>query len=195
MAKACFTGHRAKSLVGYNKANYTPFVNELSEWLHHYTLTHDIDTFISGGAQGFDQLAFWAVNKLQRNHPELSIKNIVYVPFHGQESKWKETGCFSQHEYSLMLRCANEVHYCSDKTCKEPFHTLVKLLDDRNKAMVNDSHRVIALYSLLENRNGMSSGGTANCIRYAATKNVPVDRCVYHLTGSIMHITSLPVTG
>ena len=189
MNTACFTGHRPKKLAGYQKESYKEFVPELAEWLYAYATQHQVEQFISGGAQGFDQLAFWAVNMLQKNHPELHIKNILYIPFHGQEKKWKATGCFSQHEYNQMIQMADVIHFCTELTNDDNYKKIIKALDDRNKDMVNHSQRVIALYSIEENRNGMEQGGTANCIAYASRKNIPVDRCLYQITDNKMHIT------
>ena len=65
-----------------------------------------IKNYITGGAQGFDQLAFWAVNSLKK---EYDIQNIVYIPFQGQERLWKKTGMFGQKDYQKMLALADQV--------------------------------------------------------------------------------------
>ena len=88
----CFTGRRPKDLYGYNHDAYIPMVNAIKSCLRKH-ISQGYTKFISGGAQGFDQLSFWAVNALKREGYD--IKNIVYVPFKGQEKAWKETGLFS----------------------------------------------------------------------------------------------------
>ena len=106
----CFTGRRPKDLFGYQKDKYISLVNKLVTELEKFYL-EGFDIFITGGAQGFDQLAFWAVNKLkQKGYP---VKNIVYIPFLKQELKWLEKGLFSQSEYRLMLKMADEIKICS----------------------------------------------------------------------------------
>ena len=68
-----FTGRRPKDLYKYDKEKYIPIVNKLVEILESFYL-QGFKTFVSGGAQGFDQLAFWAVNRLKTKYPD--IKNV-----------------------------------------------------------------------------------------------------------------------
>lgn len=69
----CFTGHRANKLCGYDINKYTDFVDQLVIALEDYTLDHNITNFITGGAQGFDQLAYWAVNILSEIAKQYNI--------------------------------------------------------------------------------------------------------------------------
>ena len=179
----CFTGHRPNKLVGYDKNNYQDFVNHLAIRLEDYVKNFGITNFISGGAQGFDQLAFWAVHKLKRNHPEWHIQNIVYVPFIGQEVRWKKSGLFSQAEYQLMLRHADQVHICNPTVkANADFKDIRAALLQRNQDMVNDSDRVLAMYSHQEALNHqLTPGGTASCVSYAQSINKPIDQCIYHI--------------
>lgn len=87
----CFTGRRPRDLFGYasHKA-YMPLRARLEKAIEQFIDTEDVDTFISGGAQGVDQLAFWAVENVKKRRP--SIRNVVYVPFKGQERRWKTAG-------------------------------------------------------------------------------------------------------
>lgn len=61
----CFTGRRPKDLVGYRREGYIELVDYLKNYIRDNLYPHHT-TYISGGAQGFDQLAFWAVEKLRR---------------------------------------------------------------------------------------------------------------------------------
>lgn len=81
----CFTGRRPKDLYGYDKNLYIPMVDALKRDILMLHQKYNMSTFITGGAQGFDQLAFWAVNALKRDMG-LNIRNIIYVPFKGQEA-------------------------------------------------------------------------------------------------------------
>ena len=91
----CATGRRPKDLHGYDHDKYIPMVEATKECLREH-IRNGYTRFVSGGAQGFDQIFFWAVNALKREG--YNIKNVVYVPFRGQERAWKATGLFSQAE-------------------------------------------------------------------------------------------------
>lgn len=55
----CFTGRRPKDLFGYyNYDAYKEIQDVLSPILEAHYTTNGVRNFISGGAQGFDQLAF-----------------------------------------------------------------------------------------------------------------------------------------
>lgn len=76
----CFTGHRPNKMAGYKHENYCCFLNSLEEHLQKY-LDAGFTKFITGGAQGADQLAFWAVHRLKLHNPSIPIQNIAYIPF------------------------------------------------------------------------------------------------------------------
>lgn len=167
----CFTGHRPNKLCGYDYEKYKPFVKQMTEILNQY-YDKGFRRFISGGAQGFDQLAFWAVHNLKKEHPD--VKNIIYVPFKGQDSIWPSEGCFSKHDYSLMLKCADEIKYLLDVK-PESKDGITKALLQRNHTMVNYSDLVLALQN---DTNWKKSrfGGTAECMKYADKCDKPVHR-------------------
>lgn len=169
MKTACFTGSRPNKLWGYNKDPYVPFVNKLVDII--YKLYEaGYDTFITGGAQGLDQCAFWAVNIAKSQG--LLIKNIVYVPFKGQENRWKATGLFSKQEYQTMLRHADEVRYLTEIDGSN-YSQVVKALYARNHSMCDDSDLVVGLYPNTEFRTDRHSG-TAECLRYAENIHKPI---------------------
>lgn len=159
----CFTGRRPKDLFGYDHDAYIPMVEAIKKILREEFIPQGYNKFISGGAQGFDQLAFWAVNALKREGYD--IKNVVYVPFRGQERAWKDTGLFSQKEYNLMLRLANEVIYLKENLYSRS--DIVKALYDRNHAMVDNSEAVFGLYPDYCWALPETKGGTAECLKYA----------------------------
>lgn len=177
----CFTGHRPNKLAGYEKNAYTGFINGLATSLEAYVTHFDIINFISGGAQGFDQLAFWAVEKLKENHPNWIINNIVYIPFDGQESRWSKFGIFSKTDYDIMIATADTIHICNETVkANDDFSVIRKALMDRNEDMVNSSCRVLAMYSHEELAdNKLTPGGTAECVKYAKSVGKPVDKCIY----------------
>lgn len=178
----CFTGHRPKDIIKTNPYDETS--RNQYQKLVDYTVTRInalIDqgyiNFISGGAQGFDQLAFWAVNKAKKDHPD--IQNIVYIPFIGQESRWAKTGLFSQHEYQLMLNRADDTYVCSDNIDTTDYKATIKALFHRNECMVNDSSYVLGLYYKSEKELLYGKGGTASCLRYARNNNKTTELITY----------------
>lgn len=166
----CFTGHRPKSIfpvqpyVENKREGYQKIVNEIHELvlnLIEQSYTH----FITGGAQGFDQLAFWAVHSAKAAHKD--IVNDVYIPFEGLEKRWAKTGIFSQKEYKQMLQLADNVFVCAENVDTNDFKQTVKALMYRNECMVNVSSIVIGQY--IDNSwKTAKNGGTAACLKYAA---------------------------
>lgn len=168
--RICFTGPRPKNLYGYhNRDAYMKLSTYLSETLNRYADAGTTD-FISGGAQDFDQLAFWMIhNKVKPTHP--NVKNNVYIPFTGQELCWAETGMFGQNEYRQMLAHADLVHDCN--TTPEKQENAICLLMKRNEIMVDNADFVIGCYSRRKNYH-TDKGGTAACLRYAVKQNKSV---------------------
>lgn len=108
-----FTGHRPDKLAGYEREKYRAFTDELADLLYQQYYQCGYRKFITGGAQGFDQLAFWSVEKMRRTHKLDDVENIVYIPFQGQESRWKDEGCFSKNDYKKMLCAATRTQVLS----------------------------------------------------------------------------------
>lgn len=188
MLKVCFTGRRPNVLGGYDKKNYIEFVNKLIDYLKTY-VTEDIE-FITGGAQGFDQLAFWAVDELiHRNNTEFNIKNIIHVPFKGQERRWLKYGLFGQNEYRAMLNKADDIVYLNDEL--DDKYEIIKALYDRNHSMVNTSDMVIALYP--DDSWKTEKGGTAECMRYAKSKHKKIIQLKYKIENNKLGIDSIIV--
>lgn len=190
----CFTGRRPKDLAGYEKDKYGAFVADLESKLK--TICQDSDKpvkFISGGAQGFDQLAFWSVDLLKRHNSNMNIKNVVYVPFKGQESIWPKETLFGRDDFNKMLSRADEVVYLKDEipgmgekpTPPSAKRAINGALLSRNHHMVDDSDYVIALYPGDDWQT--NSGGTSECMRYAkdAHKKVMQLKYVFNEDGSL----------
>ncbi|GAV11396.1 SLOG family protein [Paenibacillus sp. NAIST15-1] len=162
-----FTGHRPSKLGGCYSLKHPEslrIVETLKPILEQLINEEGIRQFISGGAIGFDQIAFWTVQSLKKQYPELV--NIVAVPFKNQPCKWtdKET----LHWYNKMLQVADEVIYVDtldkysvDGTKVEEYH--VAKMQKRNEFMVDKSRVMIACYD-------GSRGGTGNCVAYLTKK-------------------------
>lgn len=163
----CFTGRRPKDLFGYDRNQYFPLVNALKDNVR--SLYHTgYRVFISGGAQGVDQLAFWAVNALKRDE-HLPILNVCYLPFPGQEHRWAKTGLFSQTDYKNMLEYADQYLFVTSSVNMDDKGAVVKALHTRNHAMVDDTDYCIGVYPNQDWR--VSKGGTAECLKYVESQH------------------------
>lgn len=162
IASVCFTGHRPAKLYGYRSyEDWRPLFDAIYSLCEKLYNEHGTRTFVTGGAQGVDQTAFWAVRKLALSHPE--IANIVYIPMKGQELRWRKDGVFGQNDFNKMLSMASQCYILDDTPS-------IAALFTRNRAMVNNTDAVIAVW------NGEAKGGTASCVRYAKKKHRKVIR-------------------
>lgn len=157
-----FTGPRPAKLCGWKHAAYKNLIDRLVIKLKGY-YKDGIRKFISGGAQGFDQCAFAAVDKMINRFGYTDVQNVVYVPFQGQQERWVDEGCFGQREYQEMLDLATEVKILAPHPTDSKEYS--KLLFDRNIAMVKDADIIFALYDKNDWRD--SFGGTQYTMRKA----------------------------
>jgi uncharacterized phage-like protein YoqJ len=158
-----FTGHRPDKLGNCYSLKHPESIKiseKLTSILEQLIVEENISRFISGGAIGFDQIAFWTVHKLKKLHPK--IINIVAVPFKNQACKWtdKETLLW----YDKMLKVSDEVIYVDeiagygmDGIKIGEYH--VAKMQKRNEYMVDESRIMIACWD-------GTRGGTGNCVNY-----------------------------
>lgn len=149
----CGTGHRPSALpveygYDYHSAGWTSVINNVKEVLKQLKVTN----VISGMALGFDTAL--AIATLQLQNEGFDIKLEAAIPCKGQELKWNAE---SQYLYNKILERCYKKTYLSDKYTNS-------CMQDRNVYMVDNSDIVLALYK-------GTPGGTANCIRYAKSKN------------------------
>lgn len=148
----CFTGHRyiAEKDMAYLKSQIKAEVFSLY-------LT-GINTFISGGALGFDMLCEECVKEIKDENSSLDIKLFLYFPCTDQDKKWPYEKKFQYN----MLKCAADGF---------TFVTNAPYTNDcmrkRNYKMVDDSSCCIAYFS-------GRHGGTAQTVSYAKKNNVRV---------------------
>lgn len=136
------TGHRPPKLGGYGPRVYADLVKLAEDYLYEYA--GESVRGISGMALGWDQAFAEAC-------VGAGIPYIAAVPFKGMSSAWPEA---AQRRYDRLLRAAAEVVY----VCV-PGYAVWKM-QKRNEWMVDNCTRLCALWD-------GSSGGTANCLRYA----------------------------
>lgn len=142
----CFTGHR---IVGSDLS-----LGRLG------TIIVDIiesgfDTFIVGGALGFDTLVAKLVIRLRREYPHIKLH--VYVPCNNQDAKW---GFSDKQEYRKILDSADYV----DMVDKPYFDGCMQ---ERNYKMVDNASLCICYYT------GKRSG-TSQTVYYAKRKGLKI---------------------
>lgn len=147
------TGHRPNKLGGYSPAAHAHRLELATNELKR--LKPDI--VISGMALGWDQaLAQAAAN--------LEIKFWAYLPFLGQDAVWPAESRIRWHHLCALAEKTRIV---------SPGGYSTAAMQARNQAMVDDCDQVLALWD-------GTSGGTANCVRYAKTVNKPIINCWEH---------------
>jgi len=141
---AAITGHRPNKLGNeYDLVGpYTNFVKKnIFEWLDE----NKPEKIISGMALGVDQI--WAICGIR-----MSIPVMAAIPCAGQESKWPQK---SIDLYNNILNSKLvEKHFISSGRYTSD------CMQNRNEWMVNNCNVLIAVWD-------GSSGGTANCVKYA----------------------------
>lgn len=162
-----FTGHRPDKLGGCYSLKHPESVKimeKLTPILEQLIKEENIHRFVTGGAIGFDQIAFWTVQKLKGKYPD--IKNVVAVPFKNQANKWtdKET----LRWYNRMIEASDQVIYVDEITgygmdgfLIGEYH--VAKMQKRNEYMVDQSRVTVACWD-------GTKGGTGNCVNYVTKK-------------------------
>lgn len=175
---ASFTGHRPDKLGGYNMKN--PIMLQVKSILlkeiEDLIVNHGITKFISGGALGLDQAAFWCVHILKEKYPH--IKNIVAVPYaefgkrKWDQQKKKYTGWSEEQAewFKKILKKADEVVYVDtleayQKDRNTPINEYSPYkLQIRNEYLVDNCSVLIAVW------DGEKRRGTWNCLKYGFKK-------------------------
>ncbi len=176
----CATGRRPKDLCMYSTAKYNGFVADLAEYLYEeFYMARGVHRYISGAAQGFDQMFFWAVERMKNMHKLTDVENVVFVAFEHQEVRWADSGCFSQAEYWLMIKNADMVVV----VCQE---NVIESMFTRNHKMCDYSYYCLALYP--DDTWRINKGGTSECLRYAVKKCPHVFRMGYVIDSAGLHM-------
>lgn len=165
ITSVCFTGQRPKSVpLKYDADKWccardglTKLTDKLAEL--------GVTDFISGGAQGADQIAFWAVYQTKQTHA--GITNHLYRPFPEQASKWLQHGLFSQDEYNLIVKTADNIHTTAPSFSK-------RALYQRNLDMLNAADLVIVVAPQTISWQNGEPGGTQNMLREVDKTDKPL---------------------
>lgn len=151
-----FTGHRPNKIGGYDTNNPKRIAvkkaieDALTRAVNKYGNSHKI-VVITGGALGVDTDAASVAYKM-------GLPFIVAVPCQGQDSKWPVE---SRTKYANMLKAAAEIVMVYDG----PYNNTC--MQDRNKWMVDHCDALVAVWD-------GTSGGTANCVKYAQSVGKPI---------------------
>lgn len=154
----CFTGHRPSKLKGYEVKDNEALIRELKDVIVDYIENKGVTTFISGMALGIDTWGARIVLALREsNYPH--IKLISAIPFKNQWEAWKNQKAID--EWHFIYNQADEVYFVSEESYT------AWCLQKRNEWMVDNSNMIISVWD-------GTSGGTANCIKYAKKSNINI---------------------
>ncbi len=153
--RVSFTVHRPNKIGGYDENNElrVQIKQDIRDFLtSQFNETPDL-TVLVGGALGVD-------TDVARECWRLAIPYILCAPCRNQDSKWRAE---SRVAYKKMCELAHQVIYVHDGA-----YTSAQCLFDRNKYMVDNSDKLVAVW------NGDTFGGTWHCMSYAKSVNKPI---------------------
>ena len=146
----CFTGHRDLSKEEYLRIR--PILQETIEKLY----ANGVDTFIAGGAIGFDTMAATEIINLQHKlYPGLKL--ILAIPCEGQDKSWSPLDRALYHEIR---------RYATAEFVLAP-HYYQGCMHRRNDFMVANSSHLIAFVK-------RSGGGSAYTLKAAQKKGLAI---------------------
>lgn len=147
----CFTGHRPQSFTENNeKSEYIiKLKSEIALQIDKAVKDGFFD-FYTGMAQGTDTFA--AEEVLKKQQKDTRVKLHAAIPCEMQANSWNEK---DKKRYEEILEKCESVTYVSR-------HYYRGCMQQRNKFMVDNSERVIAVW------NGENAGGTAFTVKYAS---------------------------
>jgi len=149
-SKTCsFTGHRIIDSSSSSKV-MSGLLNTCED-----LITKGFDTFISGGARGFDLLAAEAILTLKKTHPHIRL--VMALPCKNQTQGW---GKADKERYENILTLCNQIEYISENY----FEGCMQI---RNRFMINNSSICVAY---LKN----ARGGTYSTVLYAKEQGIQV---------------------
>lgn len=149
----CFTGHRY--IPETDEGALGALIAEEAGLL--YKL--GFDTFLTGGALGFDTLAARELLRMKKYGGFPNLKLVLVLPYLGQESRWPQN---ARMMYEYIKRRADDVIYTGDVYADG-------LLLRRDRYMVEHSSHCVAYL-----QGDRTRGGTAYTVRYARQKGLGV---------------------
>lgn len=162
-----FTGHRSDQLGGYNMRN--PIMLQLKEVLLveiEAAILAGFNCFLTGGALGTDQAAFWCVEILKKKYPH--IKNHLAIPYREFGHNWEPE---DQEWLGKMKLRADSLVYVDEIPKYQKDHSVPIGKHSNYKLQVRNEYLVDYGVYLLSVWNGIKKRGTWNCINYAYKQN------------------------
>ena len=153
----CFTGHRSQKLPwGFNEEDERCLImkEKLTKEIEK-AISEGYTHFISGMAIGFDMICAEIVLNLKNKYPFIELE--CALPCVGQEKFWNTS---LKERYFCILNKADKTRCIYNRYVNG-------CMQERNKYMINNSSRLIALY------NGQK-GGTQLTINYARINGLNV---------------------
>lgn len=174
--RVSFTGHRpSKGIYGYAEHARWAGLADTIEAALRLLLPFDgrpMDV-VTGGAQGVDQVAFWAARRLREDG--LPVRLVVCEPFGGFGGNWRDDGGdFTPGRYARLLSEADEIVRCHPDPPAS--WEVGRLLQARNEEMLDRSDLLIAVTSMDPDDMPRRGSGTANAIRSAMRRGMTVLR-------------------
>lgn len=155
--KIALTGHRPNKLGGYNlrKPDYQILRQKLAEEIINKSMIYSHIICHSGMALGADTIWALAINDVRSILDNHQIEFIADIPCPEQTRLWRQN---DQQLWKLLVDSADKKIIYAD-------HYSPKAMMQRNIGMINDCDLLIAVY------NGDKTGGTAQSVKYARSKN------------------------
>lgn len=175
--RICFTGHRPNKLKGgydlkskENKDLAIRTIKAIKNIIKQHDDLKEIE-LRTGGAIGFDQLAFICSRYIKLHEEEKGLKVYIElcIPFLKQSALWSKTDKQRHESHKMSADKCIYVDCLKDyklKNVQEDEYDCRKM-QKRNEYMVDNSDYVIAAWDF-------SNGGTANCVKYSKkiSKNI-----------------------
>ena len=121
---------------------------------------HDPDKVLTGMAKGWDTAVAQACC-------DMHIPFVACVPFPNQDEFWE---AYDRKRYQSLLKRAADVVFTSSELFPRGSNQLTPLYYQRNRYMVDNSDRLLALW------DGRETGGTWYTVQYATEKGKPVEQ-------------------
>lgn len=160
------TGHRPNKLGGYNIQinEYKKLQADLEQYILYQLQSYDVVVGHSGLALGADTIWSKAILSMRNKYPN-RVKFHAEIPFMNQHGRW-----FKQSDIDFWFEQVDNADFKSvyaDLDSSATTQQVAKALNDRNIGMLDHADILLAVWD-------GTSGGTGNAVKYAESKNQPV---------------------
>ncbi len=149
MKICCFTGHRIIPSAHRDQ------IDKQTARAVRQLIDRGVDTFLSGGALGFDLMAAAVVLRAKTVYPHVRLKMVL--PCRDQADRWSAA---DRAVYADIIARADEVIYTAERYHRGCMHV-------RNRAMADQSDACICYLTA-------ATGGTAYTVGYCRQRGIPI---------------------